>query len=118
MRVFLATGALALVMTSSPALGRGDGRHAQVAPEIRQWMEGLTDAQGRGCCATADGFQPDEVEWDTRENHYRVRIAGAWLVVPDGAVIHEPNRLGYAVVWYFVDNGRVVIRCFLPGSGS
>jgi hypothetical protein len=81
-------------------------------------VEGLTDDRGRGCCATADGFRPDEVEWDMTDSAYRVLINGQWFKVPDGAVIKETNKIGYALVWYFVDNGAVTIRCFLPGSGA
>ena len=45
-------------------------------------------------------------------------IEGQWFAVPDGALIKEPNRIGYAVVWYYKDSGQLHIRCFLPGSGA
>jgi len=43
--------------------------------------------------------------------------------VPDEALIEKPNRLGYAVVWYYPSyevDGRMTpkIRCFLPGAGG
>ena len=66
----------------------------------------------------ADGFRPEEVEWDMTENAYRVMVAGQWFTVPDGAVIKQANRIGYALVWYYFDNGALTIRCFLPGSGA
>ena len=31
--------------------------------------------------------------------HYRVRIEGEWVDVPDEAVITEPNRVGRTMVW-------------------
>jgi hypothetical protein len=110
--------AITLVLASVGSQARDNGQYSQVAPEIKRWVEGLTDSQGRGCCATADGFRPDEVEWDISENSYRVMIGGKWFSVPEGAVIKESNRIGYALVWYYVDNGALFIRCFLPGSGA
>jgi len=47
-----------------------------------------------------------------------VLISGQWFTVPDGAVIKQANRIGYALVWYYFDNGALMIRCFLPGSGA
>src|SRR5262245_35767120 len=91
-RILLASS----LVLASVAYARDNGQYTDVSPDIKRWVEGLTDGQGRGCCATADGFRPEEVEWDTAENSYRVRIDGKWFVVPDGAVIKEPNRIGYA----------------------
>jgi hypothetical protein len=110
--------ALTVVLASVGTYARDNGQYTQVSPEIRTWVEGLTDKQGHGCCATADGFRPEEVEWDTSENSYRVRIDGHWFTVPDEAVVKEPNRIGYAIVWYYVYAGTLTIRCFLPGSGA
>src|SRR5262245_30011896 len=109
---------ITLVLASVATQARANGRYSQVSPEIKGWVESLTDDKGRGCCATADGFRPEEVEWDMAESAYRVRINGEWFKVPDGAVIKEANRIGYAIVWYFVDNGALTIRCFLPGTGA
>jgi hypothetical protein len=44
------------------------------------------------CCAFADGVSVQDVDWDSQEGHYRVRIYGQWFVVPDAAVVTEPNR--------------------------
>ena len=51
------------------------------------------------CCAFADGVSLQDVDWDTQDGHYRARIQGEWIVVPDDAVVTEPNRFGPAVVW-------------------
>ena len=80
-------------------------------------MRVLKDKNGAGCGDTADGY-PAEAEWDTAGEHYKVRIDGAWYVVPDAAVVTEPNKLGYAVVWVWHDfEGKLKIRCFIPGGG-
>src|SRR5215475_2963735 len=102
---------ITLVLVSFGTQARDKGQYAQVSPDIKRWVEGLTDDRGRGCCATADGFRPAEVEWDMTDSAYRVMINGQWFKVPDGAVIKETNKIGYALVWYFVDNGAVTIRC-------
>lgn len=89
-----------------------------VPPEIRRWIERLTDKQGRGCCSTADGY-PAEAEYDRDSNSYRVRIGGVWYVVPDVAVVTEGNKLGYAMVWYYIgEDEQVAIRCFIAGTGA
>ena len=77
-------------------------------------------ASGKGlCCSFADGFSVQDVDWDTQEGHYRVRIYGQWFVVPDAAVVTEPNRFGPAVVWPYNDRyGNTQIRCFMPGAGT
>jgi hypothetical protein len=110
--------AITLVLASATTYARDDGRYSQVSPDIKRWVEGLTDDKGRGCCATADGFRPEEVDWDMTENSYKVMIGGQWYTVPEGAVVKDTNKIGYAIVWYYVDNGAVFIRCFLPGSGA
>ena len=47
---------------------------------------------------------------------YRVRLDGAWVDVPDEAVVTEPNRVGRAMVWPIKSYMGVTIRCFMPGS--
>jgi hypothetical protein len=106
------------LVLASVASRAHDIGHAEVSPEMNKWIEGLTDDKGRGCCATADGFRPEEVEWDMAQNAYRVMIGGQWFNVPDSAVIKESNKIGFAMVWYYRDSGNVFIRCFLPGSGA
>ncbi len=92
--------------------------HAELSPEIRNWINGLKDAGGTSCCSTADGYQPEEVDWDADAKGYRVRWKGEWFRVPDSAVIKEPNRLGYPVVWIGHSDGKPFVRCFLPGGGA
>ena len=116
--ITLLGSALALLaLCPTGAVARDLGRHGQVSPDIKSWIEGLTDKLGVNCCAIADGVRPEETEWDMQSGHYRVKIQGQWFRVPTSAVV-TPNRLGHAVVWYYYDTEFIVIRCFLPGSSS
>ena len=113
-----ATGLLAgviafvFVLPTRPALG-----HDHANPEITQWIKGLKNKEGDGCCDTADGY-PAEARWDAKEGRYNVFIKGQWIEVPDSAVLTGPNKLGYAMEWHYYINGRPVVRCFLPGTLS
>jgi hypothetical protein len=87
------------------------------SPEIKAWVTSLKNGPGVACCATADGWRPKEVEWDVSRQGYRVMIEGHWVDVPEETVIHGPNKLGHAEVWYYHVNGLPAVRCFLPGEG-
>jgi hypothetical protein len=87
------------------------------SPEIKAWVTSLKNGPGVACCATADGWRPKEVEWDVSRHGYRVMIEGHWVDVPEETVIHGPNKLGHAEVWYYHVNGLPAVRCFLPGEG-
>jgi hypothetical protein len=116
-RILIAVGIflITLLLLYPLAHAKDDGRYAQ--SPLKDWVKGLKDKNGNGCCDTADGF-PADVEWDTEREHYRVRIEGAWYVVPPTAVLTEPNRLGYPMVWYWLQDGVPQIRCFIPGAGG
>ncbi len=93
-----------------------DGRYANSL--LKAWFDQLASGKGL-CCSFADGVSVENVDWDTQNGRYRVRIQGQWLVVPDTAVVTEPNRIGPAVVWPYQDaDGTTQIRCFLPGAGA
>lgn len=105
---------VAFVPTSVSA--RDDGRYAN--EPLHAWFDQLASAKGL-CCSFADGFSIQDVDWDTREGRYRVRLQGEWVTVPETAVVTEPNRYGPAVVWPYKDSsGNTQIRCFLPGAGA
>ena len=105
-----------LVSIPSHVSARDDGRYAN-AP-LKAWFDQLASGKGL-CCSFADGVSVENVDWDTQNGRYRVRIQGQWLVVPDTAVVTEPNKYGPAVVWPYQDaNGATQIRCFLPGAGA
>jgi hypothetical protein len=95
---------------------RDDGRFSN--SPLKEWFDRLASRNGL-CCAFADGVSVQDVDWDTQDGHYRVRIQGEWIVVPDAAVVTEPNRFGPAVVWPYNDRyGNIQIRCFMPGAGT
>ena len=104
--------ALTFCLTTIPVpdqlVARDDGRFAN--SPLKPWFDRLASGKGL-CCSFADGFSVQDVDWDTQDGHYRVRIYGQWLVVPGDAVVTEPNRFGSAV-------GNTQIRCFMPGAGT
>ena len=115
----LAVALIALCLTvvvPNHSYARDDGRFAN--SPLKPWFDRLASGKGL-CCSFADGFSVQDVDWDTQDGHYRVRMYGQWLVVPDDAVVTEPNRFGPAVVWHYNDrNGNTQIRCFMPGAGT
>ena len=99
------------------------GQLGPTSPEVKAWANSLDNTLGEGCCSTADGWKPEEVEYDMKDNKYRVKIDGEWYDVPPFAVIRQPNRFGFPVVWYYKTwlNGirpSILIRCFIPGAGG
>ena len=40
-----------------------------------------------------------DVDWESKDGHYRVRLEGQWIDVPDDALITVPNRFGRTMVW-------------------
>jgi len=115
----------ALFLLSRVAGARDDGRFA--GSPLKSWFDHLASSKGL-CCSFADGVSVEDVDWDTggknqdtqsEGGHYRVRLNGQWVDVPDAAVVTEPNKFGPAVVWPYQDNAGVTqIRCFIPGAGS
>ena len=107
------------IAASHKAVARDlDGRYAN--SPLKGWFESLHSGKGP-CCSDADGKALTDVDWESKDGHYRVRIEGEWWDVPDEAVIKEPNRAGRTMVWpvYFSPLGgpvRIEIRCFMPGS--
>ena len=104
-----------LLSAAAPAAARDlDGRYAN--SPLKQWFDGLASGKGL-CCSFADGVSIKNIDWDMQGGHYRVRLNGVWILVPDDALITEPNKFGAAVVWPYQDeDGKTQIRCFLPGA--
>jgi hypothetical protein len=90
-----------------------DGRYAN--SPLHDWFEQLSSKQGR-CCSDADGMTLSEVDWESHDGHYRVRIEDEWVDVPDDTVVTEPNRAKVSMVWPIWLNGHPHVRCFMPGS--
>jgi hypothetical protein len=95
---------------------RDDGRYAN--EPLHAWFDQLASGKGL-CCSFADGVKVEDVDWDSQDGRYRVRLQGEWIPVPEAALVTEPNRFGPAVVWPYLDaEGATQIRCFLPGAGA
>jgi hypothetical protein len=90
-----------------------DGRYAN--SPLKQWFDSLRSGKGP-CCSDADGTAISDADWVSSAGHYRVRIEGEWVDVPEDAVITEPNRVGRTMVWPIRGYGGLTIRCFMPGS--
>ena len=104
------------MFASSNVSARDDGRYAN--EPLHAWFDQLASGKGL-CCSFADGVSVQDVDWDTRDGRYRVRLHGEWVFVPENALVTEPNRFGPAVVWPYMDSdGATQIRCFLPGPGA
>ncbi len=97
---------LIFVLLCSPAVAHDPSR-----PDLNNWFDHLASGKGL-CCSFADGFAVSDVDWD----HYRVRLENNWIDVPDDALITEPNRAGRTMVWPLRVDGKISIRCFMPGS--
>ncbi len=97
------------------ALARDDGRYAN--SPLKPWFDSLRSGKGP-CCSDADGSAVSDADWDTKDGHFRVRLEGEWVDVPDDAVVPGPNRAGRTMVWPMYLDGHPVVRCFIPGSMS
>jgi hypothetical protein len=112
----IASAVLLLALVSHVGHARDpDGRYARSNPELKAWFDGLRSGKGP-CCSDADGTAVSDVDWESANGHYRVRLDGDWVDVPDEAVITEPNRVGRTMVWPIRGYLGVTIRCFMPGS--
>lgn len=115
-----------LILLSSVAQARElyPGQYAQVDDATREWFRDQRNPTTKiPCCSEADGTY---VEEDIRDGHYWVRFdktGGEWREVPDDIVIHNPNRNGAPVVWYYYTTPlgsterSINFRCYSPGSG-
>ena len=84
-----------LIGLSNSAFARDDGSYAN--DTLKHWFDNLTSSNGN-CCSFADGLSVSDVDWDTKDGHYRVLLHGEWINVPNSSVVTEPNRYGPAVV--------------------
>ncbi|HKU07021.1 MAG TPA: hypothetical protein VJR30_13210 [Bradyrhizobium sp.] len=89
-----------------------DGRFA--GSPLKQWFEGLASKRGL-CCSDADGRAVSDVDWESKDGHYRVWLEGAWHDVPEDAVVTVPNRAGRTMVWPVRGALGLTIICFMPG---
>jgi hypothetical protein len=91
--------------------------HDHSRPELDSWFMSLQSKGKSPCCDGAEAMRLDDVDWDSKDGHYRVRLQGEWVDVPDSAVVGGPNRAGPTMVWPYHLNGAMRgVRCFMPGS--
>jgi hypothetical protein len=115
MRGLLQVSSLAVTaVLSNAAVAVDNGQYDHVPPDIRAWFRNVLAPNGLPCCEISDGHRTD---YDMRNGAYWVPIDGAWLQVPESAVIRGArNPLGEAVVWYVRHHGSIVINCFVPAD--
>jgi hypothetical protein len=104
---------LAVLIVASEARDRG--QFTKSTPEMKAWFDSLRSGRGP-CCSDADGAAVSDVDWESKDGHYRVRLGGEWIDVPDDALVTEPNRAGRTMVWPMFEGDAIKIRCFMPGS--
>jgi len=104
---------IATIFISQLSYARDDGRYAQ--SPLKPFFDSLQSGRGL-CCSDADGFALSDVDWESKDGRYRVRIDGQWIDVPDNAMVTVPNLAGRTMVWPIKDeHGHTMIRCFMPG---
>jgi hypothetical protein len=96
----------------NPALAHDHDR-----PGLDGWYQSLRSGKGP-CCGgpSIDATTLDGPDWETKDGRYRVRLEGEWYDVPPEAVLTEPNKDGRTLVWPMHNDGKVIIRCFMPGA--
>ena len=107
---------IAAVISACSAGGtsaRDDGRYE--GSPLKSWFDHLKSQRGL-CCSNADGVAVSDPDWESKDGHFRVKLGGEWIDVPDDAVITEPNLAGRTMVWPNISPVGTSIRCFLPGT--
>lgn len=115
-RIFLVV--VALIVLAMAMFHRPARAHDRERPELDAWYRSLhADNGATWCCDGSDAAHLADVDWESKDGHYRVRIDGMWWDVPEGAVITAPNRDGRTIVWMNGGyRGLTGVRCFMPGS--
>ncbi len=121
MKTLTAIAFLLLMVTAIYA--HPDKRYAEKHPltkEQHKWFDTIKSDKGL-CCSDIDGTVLSDMDWESKDGHYRVFIANEWRDVPDDAVVKGPNMYGPTMVWpiniWNPQGGmRIEIRCFIPGQ--
>ena len=106
-------GAVAMCMVLLTVLAYA---HDHNNPSLNDWFKGLKSHGGFPCCDGSDAVHVSDPDWKSEDGHYAVKLDGEWIVVPDNAVIDEPNLAGPALVWPVKGYNGTWIRCFMPGT--
>lgn len=118
-RIIIAIAALLAIILFCAAAYAHDHEH----PELGDWYSSLHSSAGSPCCDKRDfdegsATSLSDAEWDSVDGHYRVRIDGQWVTVPETAHVLGPNKDGRPIVWFWHLNGQPMVRCFIPGAGG
>lgn len=101
--------------------------HVKDRPDLAPWFNQLKNGKKQPCCSNSDGTTLTDADWQVRKDRYwvyvptRPPVEGTpptmdWVMVPDDAIITEPNKYGQTVVWPLYGPLGIEIRCFMPGS--
>jgi hypothetical protein len=108
--------ALLLVIAIGFVAIKAASAHDHSRPDLKPWFESLRSRAGAYCCDGSDYTRLEDVDWESRDGGYRVRIDGQWVDVPEGALVDGPNKAGVTMVWPWFENGKPAVRCFKPGT--
>ncbi len=64
------------IIVSSRPYARDDGRFTN--SPLKEWFDRLASRNGL-YCSFADGVSVQDLDWDTHEGHYRVRLHGDFI---------------------------------------
>src|SRR6266853_902874 len=92
MRLALIIVSLAMLIVASEARDRG--QFAKSTPEMKTWFDSLKSGKGFLCCSDADGTAVGDVDWESKDGHYRVRLGGEWIDVlkPNSLKLRSSSR--------------------------
>jgi hypothetical protein len=88
--------------------------------DVSGWFKSLQNRKQMSCCDGSDAMRLDDVDWESKDGHFRVRIEGQWYDVPEDRVVDGPNKAGTAMVWPWkpCPACQWEIRCFMMGGGT
>lgn len=104
------------VLAAPPPEGSEDW---EIMHPYADWIQHQNGAQG-WCCDVADGRPVDA---RMSQNHWQVRLLhpetlpnapAGWVDVPDNALLHGRNPIGFPIAWFY----HGAVRCFIPGSAT
>lgn len=111
--------AMLLMVAGLTAMAIGGAfAHDHNRPSLDGWYQGLRSPAGSSCCdgPAVDAVHLADVDWESKDGRYRVRLDGQWVDVPPDAVLDGPNRDGRTLVWPSWTDGKRTVRCFMPGA--